>query len=99
MNYLSDGTYYVALNFKDQLNANKDYYGWMDITVSGVGGTGAPQFTLNAWAYENTGASIRVGQLPVANSVPEIDPAGLGSVLALLGGVLGLVERRRLKVA
>jgi hypothetical protein len=31
--------------------------------------------------------------------VPEIDPAGLGSVLALLGGVFGLVERRRLKVA
>jgi hypothetical protein len=30
--------------------------------------------------------------------VPEIDPAGFGSVLALLGGVLGLVERRRLKV-
>ena len=33
------------------------------------------------------------------SAVPEIDPAGLGSVLALLGGVLGLVERRRLKVA
>ena len=33
------------------------------------------------------------------SAVPEIDPAGLGSVLAILGGVLGLVERRRLKVA
>ena len=27
--------------------------------------------------------------------VPEIDPAGMGSVLALLGGGLGLLERRR----
>jgi hypothetical protein len=27
--------------------------------------------------------------------VPEIDPAGMGSILALLGGSLGLLERRR----
>jgi len=29
--------------------------------------------------------------------VPEIDPAGMGSVLALVTGALGLLERRRLK--
>jgi|LakMenEpi03Aug12_release.lakeMendotaPanAssembly.Ray.scaffolds.fasta_scaffold480493_1 hypothetical protein len=32
-------------------------------------------------------------------AVPEIDPAGMGSVLALVTGALGLLERRRLKVA
>ncbi|NBV47240.1 MAG: hypothetical protein EBR86_16795 [Planctomycetia bacterium] len=31
-------------------------------------------------------------------NVPEIDPAGMGSVLALVTGALGLLERRRLKV-
>jgi formylglycine-generating enzyme len=31
--------------------------------------------------------------------VPELDPAGMGGVLALLGGALGLLERRRLKTA
>jgi hypothetical protein len=31
--------------------------------------------------------------------VPEIDPAGIGSVLALVTGALGLIERRRMKVA
>ena len=31
------------------------------------------------------------------SSVPEIDPAGMGSVLALVTGALGLLERRRLK--
>jgi len=31
--------------------------------------------------------------------VPEIDPAGMGSVLALVTGVLGLLERRRLKAS
>jgi len=30
--------------------------------------------------------------------VPEIDPAGMGSVLALVTGALGLFERRRLKM-
>ena len=34
-----------------------------------------------------------------SSAVPEIDPAGLGSVLALVGGALGLVERKRLKMA
>lgn len=31
--------------------------------------------------------------------VPEIDPAGVGSVLAVVTGALGLLERRRVKVA
>ena len=35
----------------------------------------------------------------VPSSVPEIDPSSLGSVLALVLGSLGLLERRRLKAA
>ena len=37
--------------------------------------------------------------LQAIEGVPEIDPAGVGSVLALVTGALGLLERRRLKVA
>ena len=33
------------------------------------------------------------------SAVPEIDPAGISSVLALVAGALGLLERRRLKTA
>lgn len=33
------------------------------------------------------------------SSVPEIDPGGMGSVLALVAGALGLLERRRAKAA
>ena len=36
---------------------------------------------------------------PAPTAVPEIDPTGMGSVLALVSGALGLLERRRLKVA
>ena len=45
-----------------------------------------------------TTAQVEGGQLLlVETQVPEIDPAGLGSVLALVGGALGLLERRRMK--
>ena len=37
--------------------------------------------------------------VPEPSSVPEIDPNSLGSVLALVLGSLGLLERRRLKAA
>jgi hypothetical protein len=47
------------------------------------------------------GGSIAVGEYvaPSPSSVPEIDPNSLGSVLALVLGSLGLLERRRLKTA
>ena len=46
----------------------------------------------------NQGATFTVsGGSP--SSVPEIDPNGLESVLALVLGLLGLLERRRLKTA
>jgi hypothetical protein len=42
----------------------------------------------------------RIGTLQATpSSVPEIDPNSIGSVLALVMGSLGLLERRRLKAA
>lgn len=45
-----------------------------------------------------TTAPLRIS-INTSDSVPEIDPAGFGSVAALLTGALGLIERRRLKKA
>lgn len=54
---------------------------------------------LNRTSYSNTELRSLYAMsetLTVASSsVPEIDPAGLSSVVTLLGGVLALVERRR----
>lgn len=36
-----------------------------------------------------------ISQVLTVSSVPEIDPAGMGSVLALVSGALGLLESRR----
>ncbi|NBV47181.1 MAG: PEP-CTERM sorting domain-containing protein [Planctomycetia bacterium] len=41
--------------------------------------------------------NFAIGFRLAGSGVPEIDPAGLGSVLALVTGALGLLERRRLK--
>lgn len=51
-----------------------------------------PSYTMPMFAMSAT--------LTVAGpaAVPEIDPAGMGSVLALVTGVLGLLERRRLRM-
>ena len=45
------------------------------------------------WITSATVSISRVSSSPV----PEIDPAGFGSVAALITGALGLIERRRLK--
>jgi len=39
------------------------------------------------------------GPIVSAAAVPEIDPAGVGSVLALVAGSLGMLERRRRRMA
>lgn len=81
----------------------KGYYG--DTFYLGdsyaVGGQAA--FTDYNWTFwngwMNTFTYLMYGvseELTVSGSpVPEIDPAGIGSVFALLGGSLGLIERRR----
>lgn len=45
--------------------------------------------------YESDPASYTGSGVSFQVSVPEIDPAGLGSVVALISGGLGLLERRR----
>jgi hypothetical protein len=48
--------------------------------------------------YVATWGGVSVAVIPSPSAVPEIDPAGMSSVFALVGGVLGLLERRRLRV-
>ena len=63
------------------------------------------QFSSNAIVATNGTTSKTANFTPLSveisplQAVPEIDPAGMGSVLALVGGALGLLERRRRVVA
>lgn len=89
----TDGTKYVGKTFAAGtghliMNGYPNFHlpgmpGWW--IESGVGGVPTPT-SLYAISAELT--------VPTA-LVPEIDPAGMAGVLALLGGGLGLIERRR----
>ena len=60
-------------------------------TAGGTGALVSARSQLEVWALYKVA--------PAPSSVPEIDPSSLGSVLALVLGSLGLLERRRLKAA
>jgi hypothetical protein len=83
---------------------------WDDTTMYGV--FGSPSRGQKLYTISNTGSVTQIATISgvglgtrfygaaiasVPDPVPEIDPAGMGSVLALVTGALGLLERRRLK--
>ena len=73
-----------------QLGSEIVQYGTPTVSTSGVffSNTSLPgTFALNFYGVSS--------ELTVPNGVPEIDPAGMGSVLALVSGTLGLLERKR----
>jgi hypothetical protein len=94
---LSNGNnQYVAIKLNtDTSNSGSFNYGWMSFNVSDAGiydGFTTPTFTLTAYGYDTTGASVTVGQTTAA--VPE------PSTYALFGlGALALVIAYRRKTA
>lgn len=53
----------------------------------------------NAWAVALNSPLMMQVNASVQSAVPEIDPAGIGSVGAVVAGAIGLLERRRKKSA
>ena len=69
---------YIAFRIDD--GSSGFYYGWMSVTLNDDGNSG----TINGWAWENSGGSIQVGQIP--------EPSSFALVLI---ASLGLLRRRR----
>ena len=111
-NYLTDvGAFANSASYYGTFDQSGNVHQWNDLngTTSLARGTrggawsGGDPIILSAYfrdvgdpSWGGDTAGFRLAS-PVAASVPEIDPAGFGSVLALVTGALGLVERRRLK--
>lgn len=106
-----DGHFFIDLINNGTLLARANYtYGQF---VSGMVTVAAPlawepsvpTTTMDQWQLIGNGnSSAAFGDFNLTNmvatsAVPEIDPSGMGSVLALVGVVLGLLERRRLNTA
>ena len=84
----SGSSYWLVLSFAGNGPAAKRW------TVNGSGyQTALYSYSSGSWTGVGTSASLGA-QISVA-PVPEIDPAGLGSVLAIVCGTVGLMERRR----
>ncbi len=111
-NYLTDvGAFSGSGSFYGTFDQNGNVYQWNDLdgtagSSRGVRGGDWRSFgTYNLtpaadYSDPTTNETDNIGfrlASSGATSVPEIDPAGMGSVLALVTGALGLLERRRLK--
>ena len=95
----ADGTVFDLFSFGSKVNF------FAQVMSSGIGSYAGLNFSGSGgvWTSSAAGQTITfsesTGQLLFANSsptpgIPEIDPASLGSVVALVAGALGLVERR-----
>lgn len=94
----TDGFYPTDITFDSAGNLYATDFN--NSTISKFDSAGAFQFS---WAtraeFDFFGGSPRSLAFRLESApVPEIDPAGMGSVLALVTGTLSLLERRRLKV-
>jgi formylglycine-generating enzyme required for sulfatase activity len=69
--------------------------GWDSFSAFGLSSSSRP---MDDPAVENAARGFRLASpLSGPSGVPEIDPAGIGSVLGLVCGALGLLERRRVR--
>ncbi|MGJ3243051.1 MAG: hypothetical protein ACFE0O_08880 [Opitutales bacterium] len=88
---LTAGTQYIGFFFD---NNGTNNFGWAKVTLTNGGQFGT--FTIEEWAYDDSGADIRVGDTVSAIPEPEAAAIGLG---ALALGAAGLRRLRKNKQA
>jgi sulfatase modifying factor 1 len=111
-NYLTDvGAFTGSQSAYGTFDQSGNVHEWNDLDGSASasrgfrgGSWGAGAFDISSFVrgtadptYETGGGvGFRLAS-PIPAAVPEIDPAGIGSILALVTGVFGILERRRTK--
>jgi hypothetical protein len=84
----STGTLTTYWGFSLVSSGGTTLYGWLNGTFGGIGTFSASSFALKGYAYDDTGASIKVG---ATTAVPESSAA----TMALLAGSAAVWRRRR----
>lgn len=102
-NLKASTSYSVWLGTSETNFTNNAALRWYQASSSASSTLGFTQtggfYSTNGGASYSAGSSLSM-QITgnAAAAVPEIDPAGIGSVLALLTGMLGIFERRRARL-
>jgi outer membrane lipase/esterase len=82
----------------NSIHANPGAYGLANVSDAGGAIPGADLSTFFSWdGIHPTAAGHSIlaeSMYTLTTSVPEIDPTGVGSVVAFVVGCLGLIERR-----
>ena len=89
---LSAGDYFIGLS---NAQTGSSIWFWEMTSLAPMFGERSLYSPLGTWTDNPT----RALAFQFTQSVPEIDPAGMGSVLALVGSSLGILERRRRRTA
>lgn len=103
-NLKANTSYSVWLGTSETNFTNNAALRWYQASSSASSTLGFTQtggfYSTNGGASYNSGSSLSM-QLTgtAAAAVPEIDPAGIGSVLALVTCMLGIFERRRTRLS
>ena len=96
--YVPDGSALQIGDVANRITCINDFYGLNVYSASLDYGTNYAWSSVGSYPITD-GNSWQIGSVQAAfSSVPEIDPNSLGSVLALVLGSLGLLERRRLQL-
>jgi len=90
-----NGNVYELNDLTGAAGTNRGWRGGSWYVTSALDMSSSSSYTFPA-SDETADVGFRLAS-PFIAPVPEIDPAGMGSVLALVTGALGLLERRRLK--
>jgi len=86
---LNSANNYVGFRFQNESAGNAINYGWVQVSLGATLNNASRRIV--AYAYENSGAGIQIGQ---GQAVPEAGTAVAGALGLLAAGALGLRRRR-----
>jgi hypothetical protein len=88
-NFVNVNDEYLGFKFVD---SGQTEYGWVEVSDTGTTSPTTDSFTIEGYAYDNTGAAIKAGQ--TVASVPEPSSLVMGALGTIMAAGYGWTRRR-----